>query len=132
MEKKRKDILKRDKNQCVKCGSKNRLHVHHKKYIYGRNPWEYDNFFLEVLCANCHEKEHEKHISSFIISKKQSKIELSKNKPKNNKSKNKRYVYKNLSFENDPATQREMNDFKLMLLDMRKEALLIMNEKTLK
>jgi 5-methylcytosine-specific restriction endonuclease McrA len=34
------------------------LQVHHKKYIDGLMPWEYDNDTLESLCSTCHKKEH--------------------------------------------------------------------------
>lgn len=124
--KKRKEILNRDENKCVKCNSKNNLHVHHKRYILNRKPWEYDNFFLEVLCSVCHEKEHEKHISNFIISNKQSRIELSKNKHKiNKKSKHKK---NNLHIKCKSLEREiEMNDFRQKLLIMREDSLTIMN-----
>jgi 5-methylcytosine-specific restriction endonuclease McrA len=34
------------------------LHVHHKFYIRGKNPWEYENSALSTLCWHCHEKLH--------------------------------------------------------------------------
>jgi 5-methylcytosine-specific restriction endonuclease McrA len=44
---------------CCRCGKKsNRLQVHHKKYIDGLMPWEYENDLLESLCSTCHKKEH--------------------------------------------------------------------------
>lgn len=36
------------------------LNVHHKYYISGRKPWEYDNDALVTLCVKCHKEEHEK------------------------------------------------------------------------
>lgn len=56
--KKRKEIIARDSFKCRKCKSKNSLHVHHKKYFSGRNPWQYSNNDLITLCRNCHEEEH--------------------------------------------------------------------------
>jgi hypothetical protein len=54
-QKKRLEIMKRDKFTCKKCGdTESQLHVHHKKYINGRSPWEYDNKDLITLCENCH------------------------------------------------------------------------------
>jgi 5-methylcytosine-specific restriction endonuclease McrA len=34
------------------------LHVHHKYYIEGRNPWEYSNDALITLCETCHDEKH--------------------------------------------------------------------------
>lgn len=49
-------ILKRDKNKCTKCGSKEKLHVHHivPKSKGGSN--ESQN--LTTLCDLCHAEEH--------------------------------------------------------------------------
>ena len=45
--------------QCEICGdSELTLHVHHKQYIKGREPWEYETSQLSVLCKNCHEITH--------------------------------------------------------------------------
>ena len=58
--KRRNEILTRDKNTCQFCGCKNRyLHVHHKRYIKGLNPWEYDDDDLITLCERCHDCETE-------------------------------------------------------------------------
>jgi hypothetical protein len=35
------------------------LNVHHKYYIQGYKPWEYDNEALVTLCEDCHKKLHE-------------------------------------------------------------------------
>jgi len=35
------------------------LHVHHKYYRKGLNPWEYPNDALTTLCWHCHEELHE-------------------------------------------------------------------------
>lgn len=34
------------------------LQVHHKVYIDGRKPWEYNLSDCEVLCSGCHAREH--------------------------------------------------------------------------
>lgn len=57
---KRQAILARDSFRCVICGSNNGLNVHHSAYIYGREPWEYDNKYLVTLCHKCHAKLHGK------------------------------------------------------------------------
>lgn len=45
---------------CERCGdSETELHVHHRRYIPGREPWEYADHDFEVLCRNCHHREHE-------------------------------------------------------------------------
>lgn len=55
-QKKRLDILSRDRFTCVKCGDKARtLHVHHKYYVTGRMPWQYPDVSLESLCEKCHQ-----------------------------------------------------------------------------
>jgi len=54
-QKKRLQILQRDKFKCKLCGDeKATLHVHHKEYINGYAPWEYDNKSLITLCEDCH------------------------------------------------------------------------------
>lgn len=42
---------------CMDGGST--LHVHHKRYIKGRMPWEYEQALLVVLCESCHEAQHD-------------------------------------------------------------------------
>ena len=58
---KRQAVLERDSFRCVICGSNNGLNVHHSAYIYGREPWEYDNKYLVTLCHKCHAKLHGKY-----------------------------------------------------------------------
>ena len=58
-QKKRLEIMQRDQFSCQHCGSIDRtLHVHHKSYIRGNDPWDYHDRFLITLCADCHESEH--------------------------------------------------------------------------
>lgn len=57
-QKKRLEILERDKWECTVCGdSENTLHVHHK--AYGPNPWDVENNMLITLCQSCHGMEEE-------------------------------------------------------------------------
>jgi len=59
-QKKRLEILNRDNWCCQKCyDAENTLHVHHMRYIAGRDPWDYDSNLLVTLCAECHEHEKE-------------------------------------------------------------------------
>ncbi len=54
-QRKRLKILERDKFKCKKCGDEETtLHVHHKIYKKGKDPWEYDNSDLITLCEDCH------------------------------------------------------------------------------
>lgn len=54
-QKKRLEIMKRDNFQCQLClDTETTLNVHHKQYINGNDPWEYDNDFLITLCEDCH------------------------------------------------------------------------------
>lgn len=39
--------------------SKLKLNVHHKCYINGKEPWEYEDDALITLCPECHKKEYE-------------------------------------------------------------------------
>lgn len=48
----------RDQFTCQKCGAKDKtLHVHHRHYVTGRNPWDYPDNLLITLCAPCHADE---------------------------------------------------------------------------
>jgi hypothetical protein len=54
-QKKRLEILQRDKWTCRFCGEKEKtLHVHHLFYFKDRDPWDIDNGFLLTLCEDCH------------------------------------------------------------------------------
>lgn len=45
--------------RCARCGDADRsLHAHHKLYIRGRKPWEYEDGMLECLCEACHQVAH--------------------------------------------------------------------------
>lgn len=58
-QRKRLEILELVGWICESCsGSENTLHVHHKQYFKGREPWEYDADQLAVLCEDCHERTH--------------------------------------------------------------------------
>lgn len=55
----RLEILERDGWRCQCCGdAKSTLHVHHKYYESGFDPWDYDQGTLETLCETCHESMH--------------------------------------------------------------------------
>lgn len=45
---------------CERCGNADQqLHAHHKIYLKGRRPWEYEDQLLECLCDDCHERAHD-------------------------------------------------------------------------
>ena len=56
-QKKRLEILKRDKFRCRFCGNETEtLHVHHLEYVdYYKEPWDYSNALLMTLCKTCHQ-----------------------------------------------------------------------------
>lgn len=57
-QKKRLEILGRDEFCCQLCfDSKSTLHVHHRFYRAGLDPWEYEANALVTLCEYCHEEE---------------------------------------------------------------------------
>ena len=48
-------IMERADFACEYCGNDElQLHVHHKVYFKGRDPWEYDDAQLMCLCSECH------------------------------------------------------------------------------
>lgn len=58
-QKKRLEILERDEWKCQCCkDDSTTLHVHHKWYENGRDPWDYPTDALVTLCETCHETEH--------------------------------------------------------------------------
>ncbi len=53
-QKKRLEILQRDKFTCQLCDDdKTTLHIHHKKYK--GDPWDIENEHLITYCKHCHE-----------------------------------------------------------------------------
>lgn len=54
-QKKRLEIMKRDKFMCQYCGdTKETLNIHHKKYFQNIEPWECDDRYLITVCESCH------------------------------------------------------------------------------
>lgn len=54
-QKKRLSILERDQWCCQLCSdTESNLQVHHKEYISGRKPWEYEDSNFQTLCKHCH------------------------------------------------------------------------------
>lgn len=59
-QKKRLEILSRDKFTCKLCRDKETmLHVHHKEYWKNTEPWDYPNTNFITLCRHCHEEVEE-------------------------------------------------------------------------
>ena len=58
-QKKRLEVLQAAEWMCSNCGDEsNTLNVHHKRYVRGRDPWEYDIEELQSLCEFCHGAMH--------------------------------------------------------------------------
>jgi hypothetical protein len=58
-QKKRLQIMERDKFTCQSCESEERtLNVHHIRYDSKKKVWEYDDFDLITLCDECHKTWH--------------------------------------------------------------------------
>lgn len=53
--------MSRDLFECQLCHSKEHgmLHVHHRHYLKGREPWDYPGELLVTLCKDCHRKEED-------------------------------------------------------------------------
>ncbi len=50
--------MQRDEFTCKMCNDNSTtLHIHHKYYQYGNDPWDYDDSCFITLCADCHELE---------------------------------------------------------------------------
>lgn len=61
-QRKRLEVLQRAGWMCEECGDHTTtLHVHHRQYLKGRNPWDYPDELLQVLCEKCH-----RHITSVM------------------------------------------------------------------
>lgn len=79
-QRKRLDILNRDEWSCQACGDKDAtLHVHHKEYKFGKDPWEYGEGDLITYCADCHETAGEiandiKHLTGRMSLEQQSEL----------------------------------------------------------
>lgn len=57
-QRKRLEILNRDGFKCVECHSEYKtLHVHHKNYTFGLDPWDYPDTNFITFCEDCHEME---------------------------------------------------------------------------
>lgn len=69
-QKRRLEILSRDNFTCQICGATDKtLHVHHKYYENGCEPWDDDLVIgLVTLCEDCHESESDKkkHLDAFL------------------------------------------------------------------
>lgn len=54
-QKKRLEVFERDDWRCQNCkDSDSTLHVHHRWYEQGREPWDYPKEALITLCEECH------------------------------------------------------------------------------
>lgn len=59
-QKRRLEIMARDKFACRECeDKKSTLNVHHRYYVAGRSPWMYPDFALVTLCESCHKQDHD-------------------------------------------------------------------------
>jgi 5-methylcytosine-specific restriction endonuclease McrA len=60
----RERVLKRDEFRCVNCCRSPEdtasMQAHHRRYLPGRFPWEYELTDLETLCQGCHAETHGK------------------------------------------------------------------------
>lgn len=53
--------MQRAEFRCESCQAADKtLHAHHRIYIKGRAPWEYEDDDLACLCEECHRLWHEK------------------------------------------------------------------------
>lgn len=104
---KSKKIKDRDGYRCVKCDIKNvELHVHHKYYYYGREPWDYTDNALITLCGACHDKEHAgKDISEFFRNSRRKK---KPNPPKKKKEKKPKLIVEEVPIVKERRSSKEL------------------------
>ena len=58
-QRKRLEVMQADNFTCQACFRKDKtMNVHHKRYVHGVMPWEYDTRDLITLCDDCHKKHH--------------------------------------------------------------------------
>lgn len=54
-------VMEANEFHCEICmDGESTLHVHHKEYFKGREPWEYEISQLACICESCHESQHDK------------------------------------------------------------------------
>lgn len=64
-QKKRLEIMSDRGFRCEKCQNDSAaLHVHHRYYVSGRQPWEYPYFCYLVLCESCHDVEKDDNLEN--------------------------------------------------------------------
>lgn len=67
-QRKRLEILQRDKFHCLICGDGlTELHVHHLYYVTGREPWDYPMSSLQTLCKPCHRQQKEQSEEGSVV-----------------------------------------------------------------
>ncbi len=55
----RLEVMQANYFLCEECGDgESTLHIHHKEYFKGREPWEYDIKQLACICESCHKDHH--------------------------------------------------------------------------
>jgi hypothetical protein len=60
--------MQRDSFECKNCHDTNStLHVHHRWYTTGCEPWSYPDECLVTLCESCHEAEEESKVQQQIL-----------------------------------------------------------------
>ncbi len=64
-QKKRLEVLERDKFTCQGCGdTRSTLHVHHFWYNKGADPWNHPMESLITYCERCHQEEQARHLEA--------------------------------------------------------------------
>lgn len=58
-QRRRLEVMQNADFSCEGCGANDKpLNVHHKLYLRGHDPWEYNDLELMCLCEECHEQWH--------------------------------------------------------------------------
>ncbi len=55
------------RKECENPKEKPELHVHHKVYLRGLDPWDYEDWALQVVCNECHAAVQEQMESAHVV-----------------------------------------------------------------
>jgi hypothetical protein len=67
-QKRRLEFLEKSRWTCRKCHvSTKELHVHHRVYRKGYQPWEYEDTDMSVLCTDCHTRVEDAREQCYVL-----------------------------------------------------------------
>lgn len=83
-QKRRLEILSRDGFKCTSCSETNdQLHIHHLKYDFTKNIWDYEDEDLITLCEICHQEIEDSIKTTYSVIRKNVKSNIQSSHLKN-------------------------------------------------